>query len=169
MIHDVIAERFPDHVFPGRAERVRWRLKSALARAQADRVVTVSEYSRLGLIDHFGLPPDQVTVIGEAPEPIFQPRPRAPLPAAALGLGFTEADRIITYVGGFGPHKNLPRLFDAFSRLTAQPRFTDVRLVLVGDYENDSFSSEHKLLRANLRRRPHESKLPSPDFWPTTS
>ena len=72
MIHDVIAERFPDHVFPGRAERVRWRLKSALARAQADRLVTVSEYSRLGLIDHFGLPPDQVTVIGEAPEPIFQ-------------------------------------------------------------------------------------------------
>ena len=159
IIHDVIAERFPNHVFPGRAERLRWRLKSALARAQADRLVTVSEYSRRGLIDHFGLRPEQVAVVGEAPDPVFRRIGSARLPASARRLGITEHYRLIAYVGGFGPHKNLSRLFDAFSRLTVEPRFDDVRLVLVGDYEHDSFSSEYHTLRDNLRRQPHEAKI----------
>lgn len=36
MIHDVIAERLPEHVFPTLAGKTRWRLKVALARRQAD-------------------------------------------------------------------------------------------------------------------------------------
>ena len=159
MIHDVIAERFPGHVFPNRAERLRWRLKSALARAQADRLITVSDYSRRGLVDHFGLSPDQVAVVGEAPDPVFRPRPEARLPAAVRRLGISESDRFITYVGGFGPHKNLPRLLEAFARLAAEPRRDDLRLVLVGDYENDSFSSEYKVLRAALRGELEESRV----------
>ncbi len=159
IIHDVIAERFPGHVFPNRAERLRWRFKSALARAQADRLLTVSDYSRRELVDHFGLSPDQVAVVGEAPDPIFRPRPEARLPAAVRRLGIGDGDRLIAYVGGFGPHKNLSRLLEAFARLAAEPRHDDLRLVLVGDYENDSFSSEYKALRAVRRGEPHESKI----------
>ncbi len=166
MIHDVIAERFPKHVFPNRSERFRWRLKSALARAQADRLVTVSEYSRRGLIDHFGLRPEQVAVVGEAPDPVFRPIEPARLPSSVRGAGIEDHHRLVTYVGGFGPHKNLSRLFDAFARLTSEPRFDDVRLVLVGDYEHDSFSSEYQALRSDLRRQSHESKIVFAGFLP---
>ncbi len=62
MIHDVIAERLPEHVFPTLAGRTRWRLKVALARWQADWILTVSEFSRRALVEHFGLKPDKVKV-----------------------------------------------------------------------------------------------------------
>jgi glycosyltransferase involved in cell wall biosynthesis len=47
--------------------------------------------------------------------------------------------RFILYVGGIAPHKNLAALVTAFDRLLADGRHDDVRLVLVGDYENDVF------------------------------
>ena len=159
MIHDVIAERYPGHVFPSLAERVRWRLKSALARVQSDRLVTVSDYSRRGLVEHFGTPPEGITVIGEAPDPVFQPRPNAQLPAAVRRLGIAPSDRIIAYVGGFGPHKNLPRLLEAFAQPAGESRYDDLRLVLVGDYENDPFSSEYPALKDSLLDRSHGSRV----------
>ena len=139
IIHDVIAERFPEHVFPGRAERIRWRLKSALARGQADRLVTVSDYSRRGLVEHFGLSAERVAVAGEAPDSIFRPRPEAQLPVPVGGLGITKNHRLIACVGGFGPHKNLPRLLEAFAQLVVEPRYDDLRLVLVGDLRKRPF------------------------------
>ena len=166
IIHDVIAESFPNAVFSTRAERVRWRLKSALARAQADRLVTVSDYSRRGLVERFGLSPQQITVGGEAPDPVFRPRPNAQLPTALRRFDITESHRLIAYVGGFGPHKNLVRLFDAFAGIAAEPRFDDLRLVLAGDFEHDLFSSEYRALRINLSGRPHESKVVFPGFLP---
>jgi glycosyltransferase involved in cell wall biosynthesis len=60
-------------------------------------------------------------------------------------------------VGGFGPHKNLPRLLDAFAKIAAEPRFADVTLVLAGDHSGDAFYSEY----ARLRRRVEELKLRS--------
>ncbi len=164
IIHDVIAERFPEHVFPGRAERIRWRLKSALARGQADRLVTVSDYSRRGLVEHFGLSAERVAVAGEAPDSIFRPRPEAQLPVPVGRLGITKDHRLIGCVGGFGPHKNLPRLLEAFAQLVVEPRYDDLRLVVVGDHENDSFSSEYQTLKASLRGRPHESAVIFPGF-----
>jgi glycosyltransferase involved in cell wall biosynthesis len=154
MIHDVIAERLPRHIFPTLGGRLRWRLKSMLGLAQADLVVTVSEYSRRALAGQFGLPSGSIAVVGEAPDPIFRPQQGAKLPRRVSELGMRQS-RLIAYVGGFGPHKNLPRLLDAFAKIAADPRFADVALVLTGDYSGDSFHSEY----AGLRRRVEELNL----------
>lgn len=45
MIHDVIAETFPQLTVPSPTARLFWNLKVAWARRQADAIVTVSEYS----------------------------------------------------------------------------------------------------------------------------
>jgi glycosyltransferase involved in cell wall biosynthesis len=157
MIHDVIAERLPRHIFPTVGGRIRWRLKSMLGLAQADLVLTVSEYSRRSLAAHFGLPLESIAVVGEAPDPIFRPRQGAELPRKLRAPGLRPDSRLIAYVGGFGPHKNLTRLLDAFAKVAAEPRFDDLRLILAGDYSGDVFYSEY----ARLQRRVDELKLAS--------
>ncbi len=166
IIHDVIAERLPQHVFPNQTGRMWWRLKSKLARAQADRIVTVSEYSRRTLIAEFGLEADRVKVVGEAPDPIFRPLAETALPSAVTNQRVKQHARLLTYVGGFGPHKNLSRLLDAFEKLSAQPRFDDLLLVLVGDYETDPFYSGYGELRKRLAGSAIEQRVIFPGFLP---
>ena len=166
MIHDVIAERLPQHVFPTLAGRTRWRLKVALARWQADWILTVSEFSRRALVEHFGLKPDKVKVIGEAPHPIFRQLPDATIPAELIQKGVQPDSRLLTYVGGFGPHKNLLRLLDAFEAIASEPDFIDVLLMLVGDYESDPFYSCYPELRQKLAGSRIEPRVVFTGFLP---
>jgi len=141
MIHDVIPEKYPDLTVPRSAARFLWNTKVTLGRWQADAIATVSDYSRRGIIEHFGLAAERVFVVGEANDPIFrvmgdpQPSPRL------RSLGIVGSGRSITYVGGFSPHKNLEMLVETFAKLSGQPDFADVRLVMVGDYEKEVFHS----------------------------
>lgn len=141
MIHDAIAEKYPDLTVPRRSARLFWQTKVALGRWQADCIVTVSDYSRKGILEHFGLAPDRVYVVGEASDPIFcvldDPEPSLRL----RSLGLVGKDRSIVYVGGFGPHKNLEALLGAFAKLYRQTEFVDSWLVLVGEYEDEAFHS----------------------------
>jgi len=141
MIHDVIAEKYPRLTLPSVTARLLWRTKVDLACRQANAIATVSEYSRLSLLEHFRLPPERVFVVGEASDPIFrvmenpQPTPRL------CSLGISSRGRVVVYVGGFGPHKNLKTLVSVFAHLAAQSEFSDVRLVLVGEHRNEVFHS----------------------------
>jgi glycosyltransferase involved in cell wall biosynthesis len=147
MIHDVIAETYPGLTVPKRVARLLWKTKVMLGRWQADAIVTVSEYSRAGILDHFGIPPDRVFVVGEANDPIFQllenPQPSSRLRA----LGISPGIRSVVYVGGFGPHKNLERLLAAFAGLALQSEFADVVLIMVGEYEKEIFHSAFHTMR----------------------
>jgi glycosyltransferase involved in cell wall biosynthesis len=101
--------------------------------------VTVSEAARTQIRNAFGTADDAISIISEGVDPSFRPiadsdaamqlRQRFALPVNA---------RLITYVGGISPHKNLNGLLHAAGRLaerTADPW----HLVLVGDYQHDSF------------------------------
>lgn len=149
MIHDVTAERLPEQIFPNRAARFRWQLKSYLGRRQADWILTVSEYSLQGIVKQFGVPCEKIRIVGEAPDPVFQPMDEVALPDDAVQRGVRPGSRLVTYVGGFGPHKNLLRLVEAFEGVAREPRFDDVQLVFVGEFSNDPFYSSY----ADLRRR----------------
>src|SRR5213079_2255480 len=72
MIHDVIAETYPDLTMPRRSGRLFWKTKVALGRWQADAVATVSDYSRRGIVEQFGIDPERVYVVGEASDPVFR-------------------------------------------------------------------------------------------------
>ena len=165
MIHDVIAETFPRLTFPRRLSRWLWNAKVAMGQWQADSLVTVSEYSRRGLIEHFRLPPSRVHVVGEASDPVFQllndPQPTAKLKELGLAEG-----RFIVYVGGFGPHKNLTTLVAAFAALTTHDDLDDVRLVLVGEYGKEVFHSDHATIRQQIHDLGLESRVFFTGFLP---
>jgi glycosyltransferase involved in cell wall biosynthesis len=149
MIHDVIAETYPRLTLATPGARLLWRAKVALGRWQADAIVTVSEFSRQGLLARFGLAPERVFVVGEASDPIFRRLADPQLTSRLASLGITPHRRLIVYVGGFGPHKNLERLVEVFARLASRAVFSDTCLVLVGEHESEVFYSQFD----NLRRQ----------------
>ncbi len=63
MIHDVIPEKYPQLTLPSLTARVFWKTKVALGRWQADALITVSDFSRLGIVEHFKIDPEQVFVL----------------------------------------------------------------------------------------------------------
>lgn len=142
IIHDVIAELYPHLTLPSRTARLFWKAKVACGRRQADAIVTVSEYSRLGISRHFGIKPGRIQVIEEASDPVFRVLDDATALDPALGaLGISADQRLVVYVGGFSPHKNLEALVRAFVKVTDKESLSDVRLVMVGEYKKETFHS----------------------------
>lgn len=150
MIHDVIAETYPHLTLPHRRAHLFWKAKVALGRWQADAIATVSDYSRQGIVEHFGLSEDHVHVVGEASDPIFRIIDDPHLTSRLTSLGLKAGSRTIVYVGGFSPHKNLEALVAAFARLASRNDFSDVRLVLVGEFEREVFHSYAGAIRRQV-------------------
>jgi glycosyltransferase involved in cell wall biosynthesis len=125
--------------FPNWKSRLLWRLKSRLAIRRADRIVTVSNDARRHIALAFGLREESITVVSEGTDSCFHPRPGDPgVEQVRERYRVPRAARLILYVGGISPHKNLEALVRAASHLRREEP-DDWHLVLVGDYTGDSF------------------------------
>jgi glycosyltransferase involved in cell wall biosynthesis len=147
-IHDVIAERLPEHVFNSARTRRFWSAKVWMAARQATRVMTVSRHAAAGVMQQLRVPQSRIRIVSEAPAAAF--RPDAGVDAARRALraaGVPDGVRFFLYVGGIAPHKNLMALVDAMDQLPA-----DVHLVIVGDVESDSFRSSYSELAARTEK-----------------
>ncbi|HLZ30745.1 MAG TPA: glycosyltransferase family 1 protein [Chloroflexota bacterium] len=170
VIHDAIAERWPALIFPNRAGRLAWTLKTRLACWQAQRVVTVSKNAAQAITRHLPISPGRVRVIYEAADPIFGPQSsddacRTPLLSRHE---IPRAARIVLYVGGFGPHKNVGTLIEAFARLVAFADSADapLHLVLVGQTDGEVFHSEIGRLRQQVQQRDVQGRVTFTGFVP---
>jgi len=148
-IHDVIAEKFPELTMPRLSRRLLWQAKVGLALRQAGTIVTVSNYSKQGIVEVFKVDPNQVHVVGEAPNPLFKRLEYSELPPVLAGQ-IPETNRKVVYIGGFGPHKNLGRLVESFARLAVCPDLSDIFLILVGEYQKEVFYSSYAELRRQI-------------------
>lgn len=166
--HDVIAETLPHLIFHNRRSRFFWNLKCRHAARRSQRVITVSQASKQGLMEVFGLPEERLRVITEGPSEVFRGfRPDAVAEAQARqrhGIGVKE--RFLLYVGGISPHKNLGTLIEAFSRMASEPAARDVRLVLVGDYRGDVFRTCYEELTGLAQARGVSGRVHFPGFVP---
>jgi glycosyltransferase involved in cell wall biosynthesis len=150
IIHDVIAETYPQLTLPSLPAKLFWRSKVAVGRWQADAIATVSNFSREGIVNHFKIDPERVFVIDEASDPIFRVLPD-PKPTPRLSaLDLARDGRLVVYVGGFSPHKNLEALVFAFAKLAAQSSFSDLRLVLVGEDKKEVFHSYSRTIKRRV-------------------
>lgn len=161
-MHDTLALAHPELVFPTRQGRLAWLLKEHAAARWADRIVTVSETSRRELRDWFGLDDDRLRVVSEAPDPVFRFVESNPESDGVLHKhGIRPGDRYLLYVGGLSPHKNLPRLIEAFARVDAP----DASLVLVGDMK-DVFHTHVPVLLEAIARGGLEGRVRLPGYVP---
>ncbi len=152
-MHDTLPLAHPELVFPNRRGRLAWRIKEASAVRLADRIVTVSEASRRDIAAWSGVPADRIRVITEGPDPVFRTRARDSDGAAVLArIGIAPESRLLLYVGGLSPHKNLLRLVEAF----AQGAPPDVKLILVGDVQDVFHTHVPQIREAITRHNLHE-------------
>ena len=97
---------------------------------RAARVITVSDVCRQQIIDHFGVPADQVVRVYNGPGPAAQRVSVADARAAVSELGVDSARKYILAVGNLQPRKNLVRLVQAFMQVA--PMCPDTDLLIVG-------------------------------------
>jgi glycosyltransferase involved in cell wall biosynthesis len=163
-IHDVIPERFPKMVFPTRRSKLFWRTKVALACAQARLVLTVSEYSRRCLAETLHLSPQRLRVVDEAGDPAFRHVPGLDTAPLLRRLGVLPGTRLLAYVGGFSPHKNLIPLISWFSAAFQSEEFASVKLILVGDFESDPFFSCYPVLQRQIQNHRMQDRVLFPGY-----
>jgi glycosyltransferase involved in cell wall biosynthesis len=115
-IHDVIYARHPEaHTLP---MRLGMRMIVPLAARGADRVITISHAAATEVADVLSVPPERIDVIYEGGRSIG---PATPEPQLRRRLGLGNAPLILS-VSARRPHKNLPRLLEAFARVRADPQ-----------------------------------------------
>ena len=136
-VHDLSTLLFEFHGSDTHMKLRRGMYRRGLLRAS--RVISVSEATRRDLHDLLGIPFDHVRRVYEAPDPEFL--------TAASGAGEEEKQRILEryqisypfllYAGNIRPHKNVPRLVEAFAvvrdQLSSHPVYKDLRLIIIGD------------------------------------
>lgn len=152
-IHDIIAELYPKLIFPDKKLNLFWRLKQYFANRQAHLILTISEYSREQIIKYFKIPESRVKAISEAPKEIFTLLPHNKEMSQVLEkYQLANKQRFVLYVGGISPHKNLEILVEVHAQLIKNQKFCDVKLVLVGDYKDDSFYTNYQTLKQQINR-----------------
>ena len=100
------------------------------SRTRADKVITVSEYSKQDLVGHLNIPEDKVVAIHEAADSRFGETVPASRRAAVRDRHGLIRPYVL-YVGGWEERKNPGFLVDAFGRA----RLDGVDLVLAGGLE----------------------------------
>jgi len=153
--HDAIAEHFPELVFPHRRQRLAWNAKTWMARKTAKRILTVSQAAKAEIVQYLSIPPQKIDVICEGAGAIFTPENDATVRLEVrTRLGLKSDGRLLVYVGGFAPHKNLERLLEAFAQAITVKGADDLHLVLTGDPKGGGFHSIYDKLQARIAATP---------------
>ncbi|WP_410507580.1 glycosyltransferase family 1 protein [Methanosarcina hadiensis] len=95
---------------------------------KADRIITVSEYSKNEIIKYVGYSEDQITVIPNAVDHnnYYVKRNRG----IVKKLGISDTEKVILYVGSEQPRKNVPFILEAISVL--KKKLPEIKLLKVG-------------------------------------
>jgi len=122
-IHDLIHLRFAQNY--GLKQRAYYRAVVAPAILRASAIVTVSEFSRREILESIAVPESKVRVAGPGVAEHF----------SANVESFDLPYDYFLYVGNRKPHKNIPRLLEAFGRAELG---VGIRLVLLGEADRES-------------------------------
>lgn len=129
-IHDLSFEHLPQ-TFKWRS-RKQLRITVRRSAREAGQVIALSEFARRDIVNSYGVPAENISVIPLAAPPQFRPvNDERELQRVRQTYGI-ESDYILS-VGSIQPRKNLSRLVAAYSRLRrAKPKVKLPKLVLVG-------------------------------------
>ena len=133
-IHDMSSFLFGAQT--GIRENLRlYRFRRGLLRA--DRVIAVSTATRRDVENLLGIRPDRMRLVYSAPDPNFLKHQSEPAAREKLRERFQIQYPFVLYAGRIRPHKNIPRLIEAFAvvrgELENHPVYKDLRLIIIGD------------------------------------
>jgi glycosyltransferase involved in cell wall biosynthesis len=126
--------------------------RTRLCLNRAGRVLTVSQATRRDLQRLFGLPEEKIEVVYNALDTRLAQPPTAEEIERTLAR-YSVHSPYLLYAGNVKPHKNLPRLIEAFAlvkdELRDHPRYAQLKLIIIGD----ELSRHPQLRRAVVQSR----------------
>jgi glycosyltransferase involved in cell wall biosynthesis len=127
VIHDLNFEHHPGDLPKAYSRYYRnWFPRFA---AKADRIVTVSEFSKADIVQHYGIDPGRIDVAHNGVSEVFGPLSGEE--RANARERFAKGASYFVCVGAMHPRKNLTRTLEAFDQAASTD--TTIRLVLVGE------------------------------------
>ncbi|NBB13546.1 glycosyltransferase family 1 protein [Pseudomonas sp. SLFW] len=137
-VMDVIPMVHPEWIKNDLRSLKSWLFNSAIR--QSDHIITISEFSKLDLVEHLGLRPERISVTPLGVEPVYFERIDSETRDAVLEKHGLKPGFFL-FLGTLQPRKNLPRILQAFEQLPADVR-KEHPLVIVG---RDGWNNEDLL------------------------
>lgn len=138
VIHDINFEHYPNDIpFSARIYLRKFFPKFA---KKAQKIITVSEYSKQDLINTYGIDAEKIHAIWNGASEMFKPISLAE--KEVVKTKYTKQSDYFLFVGALHPRKNLVRLVQAFERFKHETN-SEIKLVIVGTnlWKNVQFSS----------------------------
>jgi len=127
IIHDLNFEQYPEH-FPWLIKKY-YRYYFPRFAKRADRIATVSEFSKQDIISRYKVDPDKIDVIYNGVNTSF--KPQSPKAIEETRAKYSNSDPYFIFVGSIQPRKNIKNLllaFDLFKNNYTHP----FKLLIVG-------------------------------------
>lgn len=162
-IHDMANLYFEEQQTGLRMALRRFRFRRGLIRA--DRVIAVSAATSREVQKEMGIPAERIRMVYNAPDPeFFKHRHVADARAAGPEAPVREMQRILEryqihypyllYAGNIKPHKNIPRLVEAFAvvrdQLASHPVYQNLRLIIIGDQISQYPAVRHAVIKSRV-------------------
>jgi len=146
VIHDLNFEHHPEHL--PHLLRKYYRTNFPKFANKANRIATVSEFSKKDIITSYTIEPSKIDVVYNGPNENF--KPIILKDKKAIQEKYSKDCPYFLFVGTLHPRKNLVNLFKAFDQFKSQGK-SNFKLVIVGkkmwwtnEIENAFFKLEHK-------------------------
>lgn len=128
VMHDLNFEHHPELLPPKITEF--YQKNFPRFAAKADRIATVSEYSKKDIARHYTVPSHKIDVVYNGVNALFQPLSAEKVQAVRDQI--SEGNPYFVYVGSLNPRKNISRLLRSFDVFKTDTQ-ADHKLVIVGE------------------------------------
>ena len=149
-LHDAIFLHQPEYYKP--IDRFIYRLKFRYAGMKADRVITVSHFSKQELVRLLHIPAEKISVVYPG---IYMDFSKVTAEdRATVHARYNLPQRFVLYVGTIEDRKNMMLVAEAFNLLRAEGKLpNDMRMVLVGRHTPYTDTLQHYLADKGLSER----------------
>lgn len=127
VIHDLNFEHHPEHL--PKSYRNFYCKYFPLFAKKADRIATVSEFSKQDLVKTYNISASKIDVVYNGSNQYFKPISESD--KTTIQQKYTDGNQYFLFIGTLHPRKNLVNLFRAFNEFKKQTN-SDFKLLIVG-------------------------------------
>lgn len=150
VIHDINFEHHPEDLPKGVHKYLSTNFP--LFAKKAAHVITVSEYSKVDIVETYKIPSEKVTAIWNGVSSAYKPTTREI--NEKIKQEYSDGKPYLLFVGALHPRKNLKRLIGAFDLYLSENPKSDLQLVVVGE-AIWGYLDNHTSISAELKNRIH--------------